>query len=240
MIRTLPLPAGAEVTVLGDTAYDAEVVRQACAERGYIWIMPANPERVYQGVRGQRPKLRSRLKDWTSLSLQTIRLRASTGQYADYRRLSKWRVGPKTETARVLRLSGKIRSAQRRPRATGFFDNETKSVGSDARRRENPDDERAAPERQRRDRAVLAALADRAVLQGTEVDAGLRPVSLPVVRGSAGLGRTRHHDRAVPGAPARATLARSAVERGTPRSGGQLNGCTACVPRSARSAQAES
>jgi DDE family transposase len=95
MIRTLPLPAGAKVTVIGDTAYDAEVVQQACAERGYTWIMPANPERVYQGVRGQRLKLRSRLQDWTSLSLATIRLRASTGQYAAYRRLSKWRIGPK-------------------------------------------------------------------------------------------------------------------------------------------------
>jgi len=95
MIRSLPLPADAEVIVIGDTAYDAEVVQRACAERGYIWIMPANPERVYEGSRGQRPKLRSRLKDWTSLSLQTIRLRASTGEYAGYRRLSKWRIGPK-------------------------------------------------------------------------------------------------------------------------------------------------
>lgn len=95
MIRTLPLPSGAKVTVLGDTAYDAEVVQKACAERDFTWIMPANPERVYQGPPSQRPKLRSRLKDWTSLPLQTIRLRASTGQYAEYRRLSKWRIGPK-------------------------------------------------------------------------------------------------------------------------------------------------
>lgn len=95
LIRSLPLPAGAEVIVIGDTAYDAADVQQACDERGYLWIMPANPERVYQGSRGQRPKLRSRLKDWTSLSLQTIRLRASTGEYAGYRRLSKWRLGPK-------------------------------------------------------------------------------------------------------------------------------------------------
>lgn len=95
MIRTLPLSKGAEVVVIGDTAYDANVVREACAERGYTWIFPANPERVYEGTRGQRPQLRSRLKDWTSLSLQTIRLRASTGKYACYRRLSRWRVGPK-------------------------------------------------------------------------------------------------------------------------------------------------
>jgi hypothetical protein len=97
MIRTLPLPANAEVVVIGDTAYDAEFVRNACDEKGYTWIFPANPERVYEGPKGQRPKLRSRLKDWTSLSLKTIRLRASTGKYAKYRRLSKWRVGPKTK-----------------------------------------------------------------------------------------------------------------------------------------------
>jgi hypothetical protein len=97
MIRTVPLPPGADVVVIGDTAYDARVVRDACDERGYTWIFPANPERVYEGPRGQRPQLRSRLKDWTSLSHKTIRLRASTGKYASYRRLSKWRVGPKTK-----------------------------------------------------------------------------------------------------------------------------------------------
>ncbi|MCO8125388.1 transposase, partial [Stieleria sp. TO1_6] len=95
MIRTLPLDDDAEVVVLGDTAYESEVVEKACVEKGYTWVFPANPERVYEGPTGQRPKLRSRLKDWTSLSLKTIRLRASTGKYADYRRLSKWRVGPK-------------------------------------------------------------------------------------------------------------------------------------------------
>ena len=95
MIRTLPLPKEVEVIVIGDTAYDAQSVREACDEKGYIWIFPVNPERVYEGPTGKRPKVRDRLKDWTSLSLTTIRLRASTGKYASYRRLSKWRVGPK-------------------------------------------------------------------------------------------------------------------------------------------------
>jgi hypothetical protein len=95
MIRELPLPEGADVVVLGDTAYEAKVVQDACQRQGYTWIFPANPERVYEGPKGQRPKLRSRLKDWTELSLKTIRLCASSGQYADYRRLSKWRIGPK-------------------------------------------------------------------------------------------------------------------------------------------------
>jgi hypothetical protein len=95
MIRDLPLDEEADVMVLGDTAYDAKSVRAACDKRGYTWIFPANCGRVYEGPTGQRPKLRSRLKDWTGLSLKTIRLRASTGKYADYRRLSRWRVGPK-------------------------------------------------------------------------------------------------------------------------------------------------
>ena len=95
MIRHLPLDDDADVMVLGDTAYDSKVVRAACAERDYEWIFPANPERVYEGTKGQRPKLRSRLKDWTGLSQKTIRLQPSTGKYADYRRISRWRVGPK-------------------------------------------------------------------------------------------------------------------------------------------------
>jgi len=98
MIRNLPVPEEAEVVVLGDTAYDAKVVRDACEERGFTWIFPANSERVYEGPTGQRPKLRSRLKDWTSLSKKKIRLRASTGKYAGYRRLSRWRVGPKLKS----------------------------------------------------------------------------------------------------------------------------------------------
>jgi hypothetical protein len=95
MIRSLPLPPDAEVVVLGDTAYDAQVLREACEERGYLWIFPANPERVYEGAKGRRPQLRSRLKDWSRLSLQTVKLQASTGEYARYRRLSKWRLGLK-------------------------------------------------------------------------------------------------------------------------------------------------
>ena len=73
MIRDLSLPEDADVVVLGDTAYDAKVVRQACEDRNYLWITPANPERVYEGSKGNRPRLRSRLKDWTGLSLKTIR-----------------------------------------------------------------------------------------------------------------------------------------------------------------------
>jgi Transposase DDE domain len=95
LIRELPLPEGARVVVLGDTAYEAEVVRDACRDRHYSWIFPCNPERVLAGPKGQRPKVRSLLKDWAEWSRQTYRLAPGRGGYAVYRRLSPHRIGPK-------------------------------------------------------------------------------------------------------------------------------------------------
>jgi len=97
LIRELPLPEGAHVIVLGDTAYDAEVVRDACQDRDYTWIFPCNPERVLAGPKGKRPKVRSLLKDWSKWSRQTIRLAPGQGEYAVYRRLSLHRIGPKAK-----------------------------------------------------------------------------------------------------------------------------------------------
>jgi hypothetical protein len=97
LIRELPLPDGAEVVVLGDTAYDAEVVRDACQAREYSWIVPCNPERVLAGPKGQRPKVRSLLKDRATWSRRTIRLAPGQGPYAVYRRLSPHRIGPKAK-----------------------------------------------------------------------------------------------------------------------------------------------
>ena len=97
LIRELPLPEGAEVDVLGDTAYDAEAVRDACRDRGYSWIFPCNPERVLAGPKGKRPKVRSLLKDWSSWARQALRLAPGQGAYAVYRRLSPHRIGPKAK-----------------------------------------------------------------------------------------------------------------------------------------------
>ena len=97
LIRELPLPEGARVVVLGDTAYDAEATRVACRDRQYSWIFPCNPERVLAGPKGQRPKVRSLLKDWSSWSRQTLRLAPGQGAYAVYRRLSRHRIGPKAK-----------------------------------------------------------------------------------------------------------------------------------------------
>jgi hypothetical protein len=97
LIRDLPLPEGVEVVVLGDTAYDAAVVREACDDRNYTWIMPCNSERVLTGEK-PRPKVRSLLKDWSSWSKRTIRFVPADGKYAVYRRLSRHRVGPKAKS----------------------------------------------------------------------------------------------------------------------------------------------
>jgi Transposase DDE domain len=97
LIRELPLAEGARVVVLGDTAYEAEVVRDACRDRNYSWIFPCNPERVLAGPKGKRPKVRSLLKDWSSWSRQTLRLAPGQGAYAVYRRLSPHRIGPKAK-----------------------------------------------------------------------------------------------------------------------------------------------
>jgi Transposase DDE domain len=96
LIRQLPLPEGADVVVLGDTAYDADVVREACSARGYRWIFPCNPERVLAGPK-PRPKVRSLLKDLCSASLTPVRLAPGQGQYVAYRRLAPRRVGPKAK-----------------------------------------------------------------------------------------------------------------------------------------------
>ena len=96
MIRTLPVPDGTRVIVLGDTAYDAVAVRAACAERSFTWIVPCNPERVLSGPK-PRPKVRSLIKDLSSVTLRKIRFVPGQGPYAVYRRLSTHRVGSKAK-----------------------------------------------------------------------------------------------------------------------------------------------
>jgi hypothetical protein len=115
MIDALELPKNAEVYVLGDTAYDAAVVHEACARKNYFWVTPANPERVYEGPAGQRPKVRDRLKDMSRVRSHKFRMRPSEGKFAEHRRLSRWRVGPKAKrrTYNVYQETAEVRSVGR-------------------------------------------------------------------------------------------------------------------------------
>jgi hypothetical protein len=96
MIGELPLPDGANVVVLGDTAFDAQVIRQACQKRQYSWIVPMNPERVLAGPK-PRPKVSSLAKELTSGQFKTIRLYPNKGEHVARRRLSAYRIGPKVK-----------------------------------------------------------------------------------------------------------------------------------------------
>ena len=213
LIRELPLPEEARVIVLGDTAYDAEVVRDACADRGYSWIFPCNPERVLAGPKGKRPKVRSLLKDWSKWSRQTIRLTPGQGAYAVYRRLSPHRIGPKAKHRTYYVHQERRAGALGRRGPARLFDNEKKPQNCHARRRENPDDERPAAFRARRGRVVLAALADRVIFQGAQVDAGLPPVPVPEIRAGGRLGGAGAHGVHVPGVVPGATDVATRLER---------------------------
>ena len=97
LVRDLPVPDGVEVVVLGDTAYEAASVRQACEQRNFTWITPANPERVLTGEK-PRPKVSSRISDMTARQFSPIRLKPTQGDYVAQRRVSACRIGPKAKT----------------------------------------------------------------------------------------------------------------------------------------------
>ena len=97
MIAELPLPDGAKVVVLGDTAFDAQCIRAACDQRRYTWVVPLNPERVLAGPKGKRPKVRSLINGLSADQLVAIRLHAGKGRHVEQRRVSPWRVGSKVK-----------------------------------------------------------------------------------------------------------------------------------------------
>jgi DDE family transposase len=90
LVRELPLPAGARVVVVGDTAFDAAWVRDACAPRGWWWLTPVNPERVLAGPK-PRAKVSSLAKHLTANSFAAVTLRPDQGPHAAQRRASPGR-----------------------------------------------------------------------------------------------------------------------------------------------------
>jgi hypothetical protein len=94
LIRQLPVPEGARVMVLGDTAFEAQSIRAACAERKFHWIMPLNPERVRAGAK-PRPKVRSLAKELRADQMVHLEVHPNRGKYVAYRRIARCRIGPK-------------------------------------------------------------------------------------------------------------------------------------------------
>ena len=98
LIDELPVPTGTSVMVLGDTAFDAQIMRQACDRRGFYWIFPCNANRVFAGSRGNRPRVSSRISQLSSDLFSSIRLSQTGGKYASQRRLSQHRKQAKRKT----------------------------------------------------------------------------------------------------------------------------------------------
>lgn len=96
LIRELAVPAGAEVVVLGDTAFEAADIRAACAERGWAWVAPLNPERVLAGPK-PRPKVLSLTRDLSAERFEAVRLVPGRGPLAAQRRAARCRVGPQAK-----------------------------------------------------------------------------------------------------------------------------------------------
>jgi hypothetical protein len=96
LIRGLAVPEGAEVVVLGDTAFEAEDIRAACAERRWAWVMPLNPERVLAGAK-PRPKVLSLVQDLSAERFAAVRLVPGQGPLAAQRRAARCRVGPQAK-----------------------------------------------------------------------------------------------------------------------------------------------
>lgn len=98
LIRGLAVPEQAEVVVLGDTAFDADAIRTACAERRWNWIVPMNPERVLAGPKGQRAKVWSLAKELPVEQFTAVRLTPGQGSFVAQRRVAQCRLGPKVKT----------------------------------------------------------------------------------------------------------------------------------------------
>lgn len=97
LIRMVVVPEGAEMVVLGDTAFDADTIRTACAERRWTWIVPLNPERVLE-VAKPRPKVWSLVQELKAEQFTPVRLTPGQGSFVAQRRVARCRLGPKVKT----------------------------------------------------------------------------------------------------------------------------------------------
>jgi len=111
LIRVLPLPESIRVTVLGDTAFDAKVIRAACAERGYRWIVPLNPERRLAGA-SPRSQVSSLIASLKARDLTPVRLTTSQGPLAAQHRAARCRCGSRNYT-RTFYVHGERRGVHR-------------------------------------------------------------------------------------------------------------------------------
>ena len=74
-------------------------MQQACAERGWIWVVPADPERVLAGPK-PRPKPRPLLQEASARRFTAAKAHPDTDPYAPQRRWSE-SAGDRTNKGRT-------------------------------------------------------------------------------------------------------------------------------------------
>ncbi len=84
------------MVVVGDTAFEAKHIRQACARRGWQWVVPLNPERRLAG-KSQRPKVRSLYEQLNSTDFCKVSFRLDQGDLAAMARVSPSRSKAKNQ-----------------------------------------------------------------------------------------------------------------------------------------------
>jgi hypothetical protein len=87
LIDTIAVPTGSRVVVVGDTAFEAKQVRQACGRRGWSWVVPLNPERRLAGQK-PRPKVRSLYRQLNAADFRQVSFRLDQGELAPLARVS--------------------------------------------------------------------------------------------------------------------------------------------------------
>jgi hypothetical protein len=87
LIDGIALPRGSRVVVVGDTAFEAKQVRQACGRRGWSWVVPLNPERRLAGP-APRPQVRSLAQQLCAADFRAVSFRLDQGALAPLARVS--------------------------------------------------------------------------------------------------------------------------------------------------------
>lgn len=91
LIEQLRVPKGADVVVLGDTAFDANALLATCARRHFTFIVAMNGDRVLAEER--QTKVTELAARWTAQDYTPLRLTPGKGRYEAQRRAAVCRVG---------------------------------------------------------------------------------------------------------------------------------------------------
>jgi hypothetical protein len=87
LIDGIPVAAHSRVVVVGDTAFEAKQIRQACARRGWPWVVPLNPERRLAGAK-PRPKVSSLFAQLQAADFRRVSFRLDQGELSALARVS--------------------------------------------------------------------------------------------------------------------------------------------------------